>query len=316
MFSGSTYGHHVKRWLIGIGFLELVLAGIFVVAGLAIPFGEGLVLTAIILGVTGVILVLVGLRVGGSAAKTDRILASGITGTAAITGLRQTGMYLNEQPQVEMDLLVQLPGRAPYPAKRKEFVPLLLLSRLTSGMPLTVKVDPADPASLVIDWQAPAGMGAAPATGGVMAPAAPASGFAPPTPGSSMDESLSQVQAALASSGMPAATPFASPDQGDYTVEQLRAYLRQNGIQASAVIDKLADTGQTVGDERLFTMQVTLEMPGQAPRQLAPSAAMVPLTVADRVRLGMRVPVRVAADNPNMLMFEWDKLEGAPGAML
>jgi hypothetical protein len=24
----------------------------------------------------------------------------------------------------------------------------------------------------------------------------------------------------------------------------------------------------------------------------------------------------VAADNPNMLMFEWDKLEGAPGAML
>ena len=44
-----------------------------------------------------------------------------------------------------MDLLVSIPGRAPYQARRKEFVPLILLGRLSSGPPLPVKVDPADP---------------------------------------------------------------------------------------------------------------------------------------------------------------------------
>jgi len=31
-------------------------------------------------------------------------------------------MYLNQNPQVELDLLVQLPGRPPYAARRMEFV--------------------------------------------------------------------------------------------------------------------------------------------------------------------------------------------------
>ena len=43
---------------------------------------------------------------------------------------------------------------------------------------------------------------------------------------SGIDESLRQVEAALAASGSSAAAPFASADQGNYSVEQLRAYLR------------------------------------------------------------------------------------------
>jgi hypothetical protein len=305
MFSGSTMGHHARRWLIAIGILELALAGAFAFGAFLVPIaGPGLLLTAIILGITGIVLVLVGRRVGQSAAKTDRILASGVAGTARITGLRQTGLYLNEQPQVEMQLSVQLPARAPYPATRKEFVPLILLARLTAGAPLPVRVDPADPGSIVIDWQAPAEMAPLP----IASAGSPMAVGIAAAPGSGMDETLDQVQAALTASGMPAATPFSSPAQGGYTIEQLRAHLRQHGIPGTARIDKLADTGEVVGDERLFTMQVTLELPGQAPRLLEPSAAMVPLGVADRVRLGATVPVRVAPDNPQMLMFEWDRL--------
>jgi hypothetical protein len=122
-----------------------------------------------------------------------------------------------------------------------------------------------------------------------------------------VDENLGQVQAALAASGAAAASPFASANQGNLSVEQLRAYLRQSGLQGSARIDKLTDTGQIVGDERLYTMQVTLQMPGKSPKQLAESAAMVPLTAMHKVRIGASIPVRVAADNENLMMFEWDK---------
>ena len=81
-----------------------------------------------------------------------------------------------------------------------------------------------------------------------------------------VDESLSQVQAALAGSGAAAASPYGNAAQGNYSVEQLREYLRQSGLPAEATIDKLTDTGQIVGDERLYTMAVTLHIPGQPPQ--------------------------------------------------
>ena len=128
-----------------------------------------------------------------------------------------------------------------------------------------------------------------------------------------VDESLSQVQAALAASGAAAANPYANPQQGNYSVEQLREYLRQNGLSAEATIDKLTDTGKIVGDERLYTMSTTLYIPGQPPQVQAESAAMVPLTAMHKVRVGAKVPVKYAADNPHLVMFEWDKISPADG---
>ena len=49
---------------------------------------------------------------------------------------------------------------------------------------------------------------------------------------------------------MNAAPAFAAPAQGNYTVEQLRDYLRQSGLEATAHVDKLEDSGKVVGDER------------------------------------------------------------------
>jgi hypothetical protein len=125
---------------------------------------------------------------------------------------------------------------------------------------------------------------------------------------SAIDESMAQVQAALQSSGAAVPAAFSNPDQANLTTEQIRGYLREQGVQATARIDQVNDTGQMVGDERLYTMQVTLEMPGQAPKQLQPSAAMVPLTAVPKVRVGWRIPVRVDANNHQLMMFEWDKL--------
>ena len=301
-FSSSTFGSYAGKWLIGTGIFEIVLAAIFLFIGLTEPIlMGGFALTAAILGGTGLILIWFGLRSRRSAAEADRVVRTGLSGTAQVTSMTQTGMSLNDQPQIDMELLVNVPGRAPYTARRKEFVPLILLGRLGSGMPLPVKVDPADPQRVIVDWQA---SGTAP----IAAPAgAPAGG---------QEETLAQVQAALAASGMPAAAPYATPDQGNYTVEQLRTIVRATGIQGTATIDKVADTGEVVGDERLFTMQVTVHLPGQPDRQDGPSAAMVPLAAADKVRVGLQVPVKVARDNPNVVLFEWDKLTDGPTTMI
>ncbi len=322
-FTGSTFGKYSAKWLFIVGIIELAVAAFLVFLGVAIPVvAAGMWLTGAILGVTGIVLILVAVRLRKSSAATDQILTNGIAGTAQITGLTQTGMQLNEQPQVSMNLLISLPDRPPYAATRKEFVPLILLGRLTSGQPLAVRVDPADPQKVVIDWQniglmppmgqpilgtQPMGqpiLGMQATVGGAPMP----SGAGSATASSGVDESLSQVQAALAASGAAAAAPFASADQGTYSIEQLREYLRSSGLQGEARIDKLTDTGQIVGDERLYTMQVTLELPGRPPQQLAESAAMVPLRAMHKVHVGWKVPVRVAADNPNLMMFEWDKL--------
>jgi hypothetical protein len=181
----------------------------------------------------------------------------------------------------------------------------MLMSRVTSGQPLAVRVDPADPQKVVVDWQntglygSPMGM---PMTGAAQ------SGTPGMASSGGVDESLSQVQAALAASGAAAANPYANAAQGNYSIEQLREYLRQNGLQGEATIDSLTDTGQIVGDERLYTMSTTLYIPGQAPRKQESSAAMVPITAMHKVRVGAKVPVKYAADNPNLVMFEWDKI--------
>lgn len=294
-FTSATLSRYTGRWLFITGGFELALAAVFLVLGLLEPeLTVGFLITAAILGATGLGLVWFGLRARRAALEADRIMTTGLAGSALVSGLTQTGMTLNDQPQVDIDLLVTVPGRAPYTARRKEFVPLILLGRLSAGLPLPVKVDPADPQNVIIDWAAPT-----PAT-----PGRDALGRAGET------ETLAEVQAALDASGLPAAATFADPAQGDYSVDQLRAIVRATGIDATATIDKVADTGEVVGDERLFTMQVTLHVPGHPDRRLEPSAAMVPLVAAARVAVGLTVPVKVARDNPNVLLFEWEQLAG------
>jgi hypothetical protein len=351
-FTSSTYSRYTGKWLIGTGIFELILAAGFLVLGVSEPiltFGFGL--TAAILGITGFALVWFGIRARRSASEADRLTTTGIAGTATITGLTQTGMSLNNQPQVGIDLEVSILGRAPYAAHRKEFVPLILLGRLSSGSALPVKVDPADPQSLVIDWSAPTGEPTSafsgwtsPVTGstvpagdtgmlGQVEAALAASGLpaarqtealakvqaalaAQGITTTGQTETLAQVQAALAASGLPAAGAYATSEQGGYGVDQVRAMVRATGIDGTATIDTLRDTGKTVGDERVFSMGVTLHVPGRPDRQLQPAAAAVPIAAVDKVAVGRTVPVKVASDNPDVIVFEWERLDadGRPKA--
>jgi len=309
-------------YLMGVIFLVVGL-GLFIGLG-GLPYAGGAMqLTGGIFVVVGIIMLVAGVIAGRNAANTQQILQTGIAGTATITGLTQTGVYMNENPQIAMNLLVQLPGEVPYAANVKQVVPLMLLGRLSSGAPLSVRVDQMDRSKVEIDWsntgfsatpQAASAMAAAQQMMAAGAAGAPAMAAAPAmsgtTPGSSTDESLAQVQAALASSGggMQVANPFSNPGQANFTVEQLRAWLRQNGLEAQAHVDKLEDTGQTVGDEHLFKIESTLLIPGQSPQKLPASSMMVPVAVSHKLFQGMTLPVRYAAENHDLLMVEWDKV--------
>jgi hypothetical protein len=312
-FTGGTIGNYSRLWLIITGGILVAVGAIMAITLGNIPYAGGtMVLTGGIMALVGIGLIVGGIIVGRRAASTDALLTTGTPGTATVTSLTQTGMYMNEQPQIRMQLLVSLPGQTPYAAQHTEIVPLMLLSRLTSGSPLAVRVDPMNLNRIAVDWGA-SGFGApTPIPGAVQVPGAmPMPGAAPlasATAASGMDESLAQVQAALASSGMAAATPYQSAAQGNYTVEQLRAYLRQNGQDASATIDKMEDSGKVVGDERLFTMEMTLKIPGRPDQKLPSSAAMVPVAKSHRLFSGMTVPVKYEQTNPNLLMVDWEKI--------
>jgi hypothetical protein len=145
----------IAKWLWGTAIFELMLTAMFLVLGILIPVVRfGFLLTAAILFLTGIGLLLWAKAVSRQVAETKRLMETGMDGTASIMSLRQTGMYVNNQPQVEMELQIDAPRHGSYRATKKQIVPLILLGRLSSGLPLAVKVDPADRTKFAIDWRA------------------------------------------------------------------------------------------------------------------------------------------------------------------
>jgi hypothetical protein len=82
----------------------------------------------------------------------DVLIATGIRGTAHIREATQTGMYFNNHPRVTLKLHIEAPGVAPFEDETTQTVPLIALGQLSTGKPLTVFLNPADPSDYVIDW--------------------------------------------------------------------------------------------------------------------------------------------------------------------
>ncbi len=82
------------------------------------------------------------------------LLTSGTPGKATIKNFQDTGTLVNFNPQVVLDLEVNVPGQQPYEAQLTTSVPQVYLSRLQPGGSIGVRVDPTDGSKLAIDWQA------------------------------------------------------------------------------------------------------------------------------------------------------------------
>ena len=83
-------------------------------------------------------------------ANSQRLMAMGQQGTATVTAIRDTGLTVNENPQVELDLEVQVNGGAPYAVTHRQIVSRVALPAFQPGASVPVRIDPADPHVLLI----------------------------------------------------------------------------------------------------------------------------------------------------------------------
>ncbi len=80
-----------------------------------------------------------------------RLRATGLAASARVVAARQTGTWVNNNPEVALDLEVSVPGRAPYAATLKAVVPQLNLVAVQPGATLAVRVAPDDAGRLALD---------------------------------------------------------------------------------------------------------------------------------------------------------------------
>jgi hypothetical protein len=82
--------------------------------------------------------------------KAQHLMANGRVGSAIITDIRQTGMFVNENPQVEMDLQVTVEGLPSYTATHRQVLAQIAIPQFQPGAQVPVRVDPENPSSLII----------------------------------------------------------------------------------------------------------------------------------------------------------------------
>ena len=275
MFAPITWSGRAYKWLYATAIFELVLAAVFLVIGLNNDILRGpFTLTAAILGVTGIGLFLWGRRWARGYQEAQRLRMSGVPGQASITGMRQTGVYLNEQPQIELNLQVQTEMHGPYQVTVREYVPLMLLGTLGAGRPLPVKVDPADPQKLVIEWEGAmsGGMGM----------------------------------------GMPPGMPMTPPPEADstqYDPEARRAEkerLLTTGVAGKATVTSARATGGTDSEGRpVYDLMLMIEIPGRPPMQ-GPARTGIPPERVDQLEPGDTVAIKSDPANPTSMTIDWE----------
>lgn len=276
MFAPITWSGRAYKWLYFTAILELVLAGVFLVIGLSNDLLRGgFLLTAAFLGLTGVGLFLWGRRWARGYKDAQRLRTSGVPGEATIQGMRQTGVYLNEQPQIELNLQVQTQMHGPYQVTVREYVPLMLLGTLSSGRPLPVKVDPADPQKLVIEWE------------GAMSGGMPGMGMG---------------------AGMPVIPPSRA-DTTQYDPEARKAEkerLLATGVAGRATVTSARATGEVDSEGRpVYDLMLTIEIPGQQPMQ-GPARTGIPPDRVSQLEAGDTVAIKSDPANPTAMTIDWE----------
>lgn len=162
----SSRGPAIVMFLVA-AFEFLLGTGFLITSALAPEVQVPFLIVGGLLAATSVVLLLFGVRFNRRYLAAQALRAGGVRGTAQVVSARQTGVLMNEQPQVVLDLRITAPGHGTYDARVKEYVPLIALGMLGTGRPLSVLVDPQDRTKILVEWSfaapAPAAAPQAPA---------------------------------------------------------------------------------------------------------------------------------------------------------
>ncbi len=89
--------------------------------------------------------------------EAARLMKSGEPATATILSLQDTGVTVNENPQIKMTLEVRRKGYPKYQAEAKSIISRLQTSMYQPGMEVSVMVDQADPMKVAVVGSGAAG---------------------------------------------------------------------------------------------------------------------------------------------------------------
>jgi hypothetical protein len=78
------------------------------------------------------------------------LMLNGRVACATITAVRDTGMTIDDDPTVELDLSVSLDGVAPYAVTHRQTISRIAIPSFQPGATVPVRVDPIDQTSLMI----------------------------------------------------------------------------------------------------------------------------------------------------------------------
>lgn len=83
--------------------------------------------------------------------RQANFIEKGLKGHATILATEQTGVFINENPQVQFRLQVEIPGRPPYEVQHKQVVELIKLWAIAPGSVHAVYVDPDNDRNLLME---------------------------------------------------------------------------------------------------------------------------------------------------------------------
>jgi hypothetical protein len=331
-----------------IGIVCLVIGGFFAYQAWLTPpsdnpFDVGkaaapiVAITFLIIGFTFTIVGSVILRMGRA---RKELLTTGLVGRAEIVSATQTSMYVNEQPVVQLQLNVSVPGRAPYQVSHREVVPLLSLAVIQPGHSLPVAVDPANANKIAIDWggvtagrvatfsDTGAAIGASqmgwapgvaptemplPNTLSAMPSPPPLAAPAPntlsslPGIGQSLPPGAEGGVGFAAPAEMPPPTMLGTQSAGSAGVgiAAYLAYLKTSGIAGRAVIRTVQDTRVAVVGDEVLALQLEVAPAGGAGYPVT-TATMVPQRAVGRAVPGASLAVYIDRSNPQAIAIDWD----------
>lgn len=153
----------MKRWVIWTALPFIILGLVFIIVGTrtdpAAKTSDGYslkwfwyIMGAWFIGLTVLVYGGIFAWVGRKSRKAGRLQKNGRRGFATIMNSGATGGELNNMPQVEMELQVDVEGLPSYALTHREYVNPVDIPALQAGSKIPVIVDPRDPHDLMIDW--------------------------------------------------------------------------------------------------------------------------------------------------------------------
>lgn len=86
-------------------------------------------------------------------AMASSLATAGVDGTATVTGAVPTGQQSNLNPVYALDMTVNVAGMAPYTVTHTTEVNTLRVNQVAVGRQLPVRVNPADPSQMLVQWE-------------------------------------------------------------------------------------------------------------------------------------------------------------------